>query len=196
MRRSRRQNTVLCGCTCCCRNAAARKRGLRIDPGVLRMPSASAGPKTATRLPDFRSRTTPTAGEFRSAEESAPCAVGSAAPIEGETNNSVATSTLRLQREPWVPHIPDFLRGSVASMNFMRPSLTKGAHAVLSRAACRKFGVSRSFFARCGIPQSQTSNSPDPNNADLTGRVPHVRQSVLRISCRAFWRWRTSCGFP
>jgi hypothetical protein len=29
-----------------------------------------------------------------------------------------------------------------------------------------------------------------------TGRVPHVRLSVLRISCRACLRWSTSCGFP
>jgi hypothetical protein len=33
------------------------------------------------------------------------------------------------------------------------PFLKKGAHAVVSSAACRKFGASRSFFARCGIPQ-------------------------------------------
>jgi hypothetical protein len=50
-----------------------------------------------------------------------------------------------------VPHIPDFLCSFVGSLNFMRPSLKKGAHAVLSRAVYRKFGVSRSFFARCGI---------------------------------------------
>jgi hypothetical protein len=52
-----------------------------------------------------------------------------------------------------VPHTPDFLCSFVGSLNFMRPSLKKGAHAVLSRAAYRKFGVSRSFFARCGIPR-------------------------------------------
>src|ERR1700679_3653325 len=38
----------------------------------------------------------------------------------------------------------------------MRLSLKKGAHAVLSSAACRKFGASRSFYARCGIPQFPT----------------------------------------
>jgi triphosphoribosyl-dephospho-CoA synthase len=32
----------------------------------------------------------------------------------------------------------------------------KGAHADLSRVAYRKFGVSRSFFARCGIPRTST----------------------------------------
>jgi hypothetical protein len=52
-----------------------------------------------------------------------------------------------------VPHIPDFLWSFVGSLNFMRLSLKKGAHADLSRAAYRKFGASRSFFARCGIPQ-------------------------------------------
>jgi hypothetical protein len=49
-----------------------------------------------------------------------------------------------------VPHIPDFLWSFVGSLNFMRLSLTKGAHAVLSRAAYRKLGASRSFFASCG----------------------------------------------
>jgi hypothetical protein len=52
-----------------------------------------------------------------------------------------------------VPHTPDFLWSFVGSLNFMRLSLMKGAHAVLSRAAYRKFGASRSFFARCGIPR-------------------------------------------
>ena len=52
-----------------------------------------------------------------------------------------------------VPHTPDFLCSLVGSLNFMRLSLKKGAHAVLSKAAYRKFGASRSFFARCGIPQ-------------------------------------------
>ena len=39
---------------------------------------------------------------------------------------------------------PNFLLGPVGSTNFMRLSLKKGAHADLSRAAGRKFGV----FAR------------------------------------------------
>jgi hypothetical protein len=45
-----------------------------------------------------------------------------------------------------VPHTPDFLWGSVGSLDFMRLSLKRGAHEVLSRAAYRKFGASRSFF--------------------------------------------------
>jgi hypothetical protein len=57
-----------------------------------------------------------------------------------------------------VPHISDFLGSFVGSLNFMRLSLMKGAHAVLSRAAYRKFGASRSFFARCGIPQASPSS--------------------------------------
>jgi triphosphoribosyl-dephospho-CoA synthase len=44
----------------------------------------------------------------------------------------------------WVPH---------TSCAFPQK---KGAHADLSRAAYRKFGVSRSFFARCGIPRTST----------------------------------------
>ena len=35
---------------------------------------------------------------------------------------------------------PNFLLGPMGSTNFMRLSLKKGAHADLSRAACRKFG--------------------------------------------------------
>jgi hypothetical protein len=57
-----------------------------------------------------------------------------------------------------VPHIPDFLCSFVGSLNFMRLSLKKGAHVVMSRAAYRKFGASRSFFARCGIPQAFPSS--------------------------------------
>jgi hypothetical protein len=57
-----------------------------------------------------------------------------------------------------VPHIPDFLWCFVGSLNFMRLSLMKGAHAILSRAAYRKFGASRSFLARCGIPQASPSS--------------------------------------
>jgi hypothetical protein len=74
-----------------------------------------------------------------------------------------------------VPHIPDFLGSFMGSLNFMRLSVKKGAHAVLSRAACRKFGASRSFFARCGIPQASPSSLPGPHNS--VG-VPHVRTSV------------------
>ena len=57
----------------------------------------------------------------------------------------------------------------------MRLSLKKGAHAVLSRAADRKFGASRSFFARCGIPLASPSSLPGPHNSV---RVPYVRTSV------------------
>jgi hypothetical protein len=64
-----------------------------------------------------------------------------------------------------VPHTPDFLWSSVGSLNFMRLSLKRGAHAVLSRAAYRKFGASRSFFARCGIPQTFPSS---------LSRVPYI----------------------
>jgi hypothetical protein len=45
------------------------------------------------------------------------------------------------------PTSPDFLWSFVGSLNFMRLSLMKGAHAVLSRAAYRKFGAFRLFFA-------------------------------------------------
>jgi hypothetical protein len=58
---------------------------------------------------------------------------------------------------PGAPH-PDFLCSFVGSLNFMRLSLKRAAHAVLSRDAYRKFGASRSFFARCGIPRASPSN--------------------------------------
>jgi hypothetical protein len=57
-----------------------------------------------------------------------------------------------------VPHLPDFLCSFVGSQNFMRLSLKKAAHAVLSRAAYRKFGASRSFSRDMGyrrpLPQA------------------------------------------
>ena len=48
----------------------------------------------------------------------------------------------------------------MGSVNFMRLSLKRAAHADLSRAAYRKFGASRSFFARCGIPRTSPSSLP------------------------------------
>jgi hypothetical protein len=57
-----------------------------------------------------------------------------------------------------VPHIPDFLCSFVGSQNFMRLSLMKGAHAVLSRAAYRKFrGISlvfREMWDTTGLPSN------------------------------------------
>ena len=64
-------------------------------------------------------------------------------------------------------------------MLLMRLSFKKGAHAALPRAACRKFGVSRSFFARCGRPQISSFLSPwEPKAGDCghlllgEGKVP------------------------
>jgi hypothetical protein len=65
----------------------------------------------------------------------------------------------------------------VGSLNFMRLSSKKGAHAILSRAAYRKFGASRSFFARCGIPQAFPSNllrTPQLRTGALGSRVARV----------------------
>jgi hypothetical protein len=76
-----------------------------------------------------------------------------------------------------VPHISDFLCSFVDSLNFMRLSLKRGAHAVLSRAAYRKFGASRSFFARCGIPQ------PFPSNLI---RTPQLHTGALRSHQRTW----------
>src|SRR5258708_33267302 len=61
----------------------------------------------------------------------------------------------------------------------MRLSLKKGAHAVMSRAAYRKFGASRSFFARCGIPRPYLDREVYiTTDSQEIGRVPHVRQGV------------------
>jgi hypothetical protein len=68
----------------------------------------------------------------------------------GEAPSKLLKTRTRNKSEG-APH-PDFLWNPVAPTNFMRPSLQKGARAALSSAANRKFGVSRSFFARCGIP--------------------------------------------
>src|SRR5271166_5625310 len=68
----------------------------------------------------------------------------------------------------------------------MRLSLMKGAHAVLSRAAYRKFGASRSFFARCGILQVSPS---DLSPADGSTRVPLVRPAYVG---RKRWATRIS----
>ena len=65
---------------------------------------------------------------------------------------TAVTVCLWFPDEGQVPHIPDFLLNLMGSTNFMRLSLKKGAHAALSSTVYRKFGASRSFFARCGIP--------------------------------------------
>jgi hypothetical protein len=76
-----------------------------------------------------------------------------------------------------VPHTPDFLCSVVGSLHFMRPSLKKGAHVVLSRAVYRKFGASRSFFARCGIPlHSPSSLRRIPR---LRGGYPSVLEEAM-----------------
>jgi hypothetical protein len=80
-----------------------------------------------------------------------------------------------------VPHIPDFL---CSFLHLMRLSLKKGAHAVLSRAAYRKFGASRSFFARCGILQVSPFK-PVPVSTTPYGAIK-VRPSV---------RGGGACGF-
>ena len=64
-----------------------------------------------------------------------------------------------------MPHIPDFLCSFVGSLNCMRLSFKKGAQAVLSRAACRKFGASRSFFREMWTTVL---------DANLKPMVPHV----------------------
>jgi hypothetical protein len=83
-----------------------------------------------------------------------------------------------------VPHTPDFLCSFVGSLNFLRLSLKKGAYVVLSRAAYRKFGASRSFFARCGIPQASPSS---------LCRAPHTHTGAPRLPERT---WAEKDGRP
>ena len=54
--------------------------------------------------------------------------------------------TIELYRPKcWVPHCPDFLWRLVALIHSMRLSLTKGAHADLSRTAWQEIGVKPGF---------------------------------------------------
>ena len=76
-----------------------------------------------------------------------------------------------------VPHIPDFLWSLVGSANFMRLSLKKGAQVVLSGAACRKFGVSRSFFARCGGDRWSPLYNLDGYRSQCRG-IPHLTSEI------------------
>jgi hypothetical protein len=69
----------------------------------------------------------------------------------------------RFFRSPWlpdkgrVPHTPDFLRGLLALMNFMPLSSMKAAHVAVAWFRVQEIRVSRSFFARCGIPPMLTA---------------------------------------
>jgi hypothetical protein len=91
-----------------------------------------------------------------------------------------------------VPHTPDFLCSFVGSLNFMRLSLKRGAHAILSRAAYRKFGASRSFSRDVGYHRSSPQASYGLR--DPVG-VPHVRTSVARISYSAALATTTYAAF-
>ena len=67
---------------------------------------------------------------------------------------------------------PDFLWSLVGSLHFMRLSLKKGAHVVLSRAAYRKSGESTgapsfALFAKGGIVRSQPLTSHGKQTCSL-----------------------------
>ena len=81
--------------------------------------------------------------------------------------------------EAGCPTPPDFLCSFVVSLNFMRLSLMKGAHAVLSMSAYRKFGASRCFSRDVGYRRTPPQACRGCHN---TVGVPHVRTSVARIS--------------
>ena len=87
-----------------------------------------------------------------------------------------------------VPHIPDFLSRLLGSAYFMRLFLKKGARAVMSSSAYRKFGVSRSFFPRCGIPRLSTSSADwEGNDSALQQWYPTSREKRARYGAPGDW---------
>jgi hypothetical protein len=54
-------------------------------------------------------------------------------------SNDLRVAALYPRHQCRVPHTPDFLWSVVGSLNFLRLSLKRTAHAVLSRAPYRKF---------------------------------------------------------
>src|SRR5271156_1876590 len=81
-------------------------------------------------------------------------------------------------RNRWAPHIPDFLWSFVGSADLMRLSLPKGAHAGLSRAAYRKFGVSRVF---CEMWEgSKWAGTPPRAEQFPKGGKPTLERRVTR----------------
>ena len=89
-------------------------------------------------------------------------------------------------------HTPDLLCSFVGSLYLLRLSLKKGAYAVLSRAAYRKFGhlarfremwdtteLARSFALTSTLSYPVVYPFVHSRNSR---RVPHVRIGVARIS--------------
>jgi hypothetical protein len=73
--------------------------------------------------------------------------------------------SLRPVTKPWVPHTPDFLWSSLDSVNFMRPSLKKGAHAILSNGTVQEIrGISLVFR------EMWDTTNHEPRPATLDGK--------------------------
>jgi hypothetical protein len=81
-------------------------------------------------------------------------------------HENVQKKTVRARTDRRVPHIPDFLCSFVGSLNFMRLSLKRAAHAVLSSAAYRKFGVIslvfREMWDTAGLALKPVAGPTDP----------------------------------
>ncbi len=92
-----------------------------------------------------------------------------------------------------VPHTPDFLCSFVGSLNFLRLSLKRAAHAILSRAAYRKFGASCSFFARCGIPQASPSSLLQAHGSTRMPRAETPRGNPPTLSDCSAVSFRFAC---
>jgi hypothetical protein len=120
----------------------------------------------------------------------------------GMTTHWKATSLLTPSPPtlPGAPH-PRFPVEFRGFPELLRLSLKRAAHAVLSKAAYRKFGASRSFFARCGIPQASPSSllrtsqlyrgaprSPERTWAENDGRSPTAAfRSSIALTVLDHW---------
>ena len=96
---------------------------------------------------------------------------------------------------------PNFLLGPMGSTNFMRLSLKKGAHAAVSRAACRKFGVfavgvagalhglnkmGRSPFRCClSVQRNQRTRGPSTSDYTPTRSTTSLLKSIVCNSSAA-----------
>src|ERR1700726_1966717 len=85
----------------------------------------------------------------------------------------IHTSRADTERRPGetdgCPTAPNFLLRPMGSKNLMRLSLKKGAHADLSRAACRKFGVFATAYS--GLPV-ELAGFGTPQAAERTAMSP------------------------
>jgi hypothetical protein len=94
-------------------------------------------------------------------------------------------SAVRPSGAPPLPaRVPDSCEASSVLQASCAFSLVKGAHAVVSRSACRKRGASHSFFVRCGLPQRPTSAQMDWSREFAIGPRPSQPNDMLLLRAR------------